>query len=81
MLRTSWIVWTIANIFWFVLFLSVALFLWFRTVDGTGAVQTPELKLFAITVWAAFFIIPVVIQIIWCLINIVVSQKTKKRAS
>ncbi|WP_435303488.1 DUF3923 family protein [Staphylococcus agnetis] len=50
-------------------------FLWLREVDGTGTVQTPELKLISIGVWSAFFIIPCCIQITWFIFNLIKSKK------
>ncbi|UWF56766.1 DUF3923 family protein [Staphylococcus hyicus] len=75
MLKVSWILWWIVTAFWFILYLSVSAFLWLREVDGTGTVQTPELKLIAIGIWSAFFIIPCIIQIIWFIFNLIKSKK------
>ncbi|GGI33226.1 DUF3923 domain-containing protein [Staphylococcus chromogenes] len=77
MLKASWIIWSIVTAFWMILLISGAGFLWLRDVDGTGAVQTPEIKLLSIGVWIAFLMIPFVLQILWLLINIVATQKQK----
>lgn len=48
MLKASWIIWSIVTAFWMILLISGAGFLWLRDVDGTGAIQTPEIKLLSI---------------------------------
>ena len=40
----------------FVFFLCVSVFLFTRTVDGHGAVQTSEVKLISFTVWGIFYL-------------------------
>ena len=75
MLRASWMLWSIITAFWFILYLSVSAFLWLREVDGTGTVQTPELKLISIGIWSVFYIIPCCIQITWFIFNLIKSKK------
>jgi hypothetical protein len=43
--------------------------IWLREVDGTGAVQTPELRLIAFIILLIWFIIPLIIQVVWLIIN------------
>lgn len=50
-------------------------FLWLREIDGSGAVQTTEIKLINIGVLAIFYIIPFVIQLIWLVLNLINSNK------
>ena len=80
-MKVSWILWWIVNLFWFVLFGIGSVFIWIREVDGAGAYQTPEAKLIAFMVLLIAFIFPVIIQIIWLIINLVVSRKSKLNSS
>ena len=45
-MKVSWILWWILTIIEVGAFLTFSIFLWFREVDATGAVQTTELKWF-----------------------------------
>ena len=76
-MKISWIFWWIVSGFWLLLFSMGAIFLWMREVDGTGAVQTTEIKLLSILTLLFAFLFPFIIQVIWALINFIVS-KTKK---
>lgn len=48
--------WTLFQIIQFVLFLCVSVFLFTRTVDGHGTVQTLEVKLISFAVWGIFYL-------------------------
>ena len=48
--------WKIFQIIQFVFFLCVSVFLFTRTVDGHGAVQTLEVKLISFAVWGIFYL-------------------------
>ncbi len=48
--------WKTFQIIQFVFFLCVSVFLFTRTVDGHGAVQTSEVKLISFTVWGIFYL-------------------------
>lgn len=48
--------WTLFQIIQFVLFLYVSVFLFTRTVDGHGTVQTLEVKLISFAVWGIFYL-------------------------
>ncbi|WP_251519457.1 MULTISPECIES: DUF3923 family protein [Staphylococcus] len=74
-MKVSWILFWIVCVLEIATFAIISLFLWFREVDATGATQTFELKLINIAVIAAFFIIPFIIQIVWAIVNIMVSKK------
>lgn len=76
-MRKRWILWWIANIFWVVLFVVGTAFVWFREVDGAGVTQTPELKLVAFLVFLIAFIFPLIIQIVWLIVNFVVGNNKK----
>ena len=48
--------WKTFQIIQFVFFLCVSVFLFTRTVEGHGAVQTLEVKLISFTVWGIFYL-------------------------
>ena len=48
--------WKTFQIIQFVLFACVRVFLFTRTVDGHGAVQTLEVKLISFAVWGIFYL-------------------------
>lgn len=58
-----------------ILFLCLSVFLFIRTVDGHGAVQTLEVKLISFGVWAAFYV--GVLAIEWLIYLMV--QRFKRR--
>lgn len=68
---TSWILWSIYSAIIWLLFLIPAIFIWLRTVDGTGASQTFESRMISLMVLMVFFLVPFIIQIIWLICNIV----------
>ena len=68
--RASWISWWTANVIWILLFAAGSFVVWTREVDGAGVTQTPELKLIAFIVLLVAFIIPLVFQIVWLIINL-----------
>ncbi|TDM13433.1 DUF3923 family protein [Macrococcus bovicus] len=68
---TSWILWSIYSAIIWLLFLIPAIFVWARTVDGTGASQTFESRMISLMVLMVFFLVPFIIQVIWLICNIV----------
>ncbi len=48
--------WLFFQIIQLILFLCVSVFLFTRTIDGHGAVQTLEIKLISFAVWGIFFL-------------------------
>ncbi len=48
--------WKIFQIIQFIVFLLISLWLWIRTIDGSGAVQTLDSKLISFGVWMAFYL-------------------------
>ena len=46
-MRKKWMFWWGANLFWLITFIIGSAIIWLRTIDGAGAVQTPEIKLFS----------------------------------
>ncbi|MGC9933494.1 DUF3923 family protein [Priestia aryabhattai] len=73
-MKRRWISWWIANIIWIILFLVGTAVVWTREVDGAGVTETPELKLFAFIVLLIAFIFPLIIQVIWLIINFKASK-------
>ncbi|HGE5809806.1 DUF3923 family protein [Bacillus mycoides] len=53
----------------------LAAIIWLREVDGAGVTQTPELKLVAFIVLLIAFILPIIIQSIWLIVNLRKSNK------
>jgi hypothetical protein len=56
-------------------FRDIGSIIWLREVDGTGVTQTPELKLIAFIVLLIAFILPIIIQVVWLLVNLRKSRK------
>ena len=48
--------WKIIQIIQFLFFLCFSVFLFMRTIDGHGAVQTLEAKLISFAVWGIFYL-------------------------
>jgi len=48
--------WLFFQIIQLILFLCVSVFLFTRTIDGHGAVQTLEIKRISFAVWGIFFL-------------------------
>lgn len=76
-MKVSWILWWILTIIEVGSFLTFSIFLWFREVDATGAVQTTELKWFSIGIMTTLFIIPFLTQLVWLIVNLITSKKLK----
>ncbi|MEB7385852.1 DUF3923 family protein [Staphylococcus xylosus] len=53
------------------------MFLWARNVDASGAIQTTELKWVNIAIIGITYLISLIIQLIWLIINLVFSRKQK----
>lgn len=69
-MKKRWISWWIDNIFWIIVFGIWAAIIWLRDVDGAGVTQTPELKLVAFIVLLIAFILPILIQVVWLIVNL-----------
>ncbi|MGE6589606.1 DUF3923 family protein [Bacillus mycoides] len=74
-MKRRWIFWWIGNIFWITIFGILAAIIWPREVDGAGVTQTPKLKLVAFIVLLIVFILPIIIQSIWLIVNLRKSNK------
>ncbi|WP_326025157.1 DUF3923 family protein [Staphylococcus pseudoxylosus] len=61
----------------FIGFIGFTIFLWARNVDASGAIQTTELKWVNIAVIGITYLISLIIQLIWLIINLVFSRKQK----
>lgn len=78
-MKMLWLFWWIANIFWVAIFVIGTAFVWLREVDGAGATQTPEAKLAAFIVLLIAFIFPVIIQVVWLIVNLVINSNKKAK--
>ncbi|WP_326013377.1 DUF3923 family protein [Staphylococcus xylosus] len=58
-------------------FIGFTIFLWARNIDASGAIQTTELKWVNIAVIGITYLISLIIQLIWLIINLVFSRKQK----
>ena len=67
--------WRTFQIIQLIIFLCFCVFLFARTVDGHGSVQTLEVKLISFAVWAAFYL--GVLAIEWLIYFIV--RRSKKQ--
>ena len=73
-MKRRWISWWIANMIWIILFAIGTVVVWTREVDGAGVTQTPALKLLAFIVLLIAFIFPLIIQVIWLIVNFKASK-------
>ncbi|MEK3976610.1 DUF3923 family protein [Psychrobacillus sp. FSL K6-1267] len=78
-MKKLWFLWWIANTFWVVIFALGTAFVWLREVDGAGATQTFEAKLAAFIVLLIAFILPLIIQVVWLIVNLVISRNKKTK--
>lgn len=78
--KISWLFWWTIGSIEILSFIGFAIFLWARNVDASGAVQTTELKWINIVVIGIAYLIPLIIQLIWLIINLVFSRKQKAQA-
>ena len=69
-MKARWVSWWLANLFWIVLFIAGTIVVFTREVDGAGVTQTPELKWIAFIVLLVAFVIPLIIQIVWLIVNL-----------
>ncbi|EGQ3940679.1 DUF3923 domain-containing protein [Staphylococcus pseudintermedius] len=77
-MRASWIAWWVVNAFWLAIFLVGSIFIWTREVDAAGVNQTFDAKLAAFIVLLVAFLFPLMIQITWLIINVIVNLINKK---
>ncbi len=66
-------IWITFQIIQCLIFLGVSIFLFTRTVDGHGAIQTFEAKFISFVVWGVFFLFVLAIE--WLIYFIV--QRTR----
>ncbi|SES44503.1 DUF3923 family protein [Psychrobacillus sp. OK032] len=78
-MKKLWLFWWIANIFWVAVFAVGTAFVWLREVDGAGVTQTTEAKLAAFIVLLIAFIFPVIIQVVWLIVNLVINSNKKTK--
>jgi hypothetical protein len=79
--KKRWFFWWVSNIFWIITFGILAAIIWLREVDGTGVTQTPELKLVAFIVLLIAFILPIIIQVVWLIVNLRMSSNKSLNSS
>lgn len=79
-MKISWIFWWTIGGIEILSFIGFAIFLWARNVDASGAIQTTELKWINIVVIGIAYLTPLIIQLIWLIINLVFSRKQKAQA-
>ncbi len=60
--------WVILQIIQFIVFLCVSVFLFTRTIDGHGAIQTLDVKLISFAVWGVTYLVILVIEWLICFI-------------
>ena len=48
--------WRISQVIQLVIFFGVSVFLFFRKVDGSGAVNTAEVKWISLAIWLGFYL-------------------------
>ncbi|PTI72264.1 DUF3923 domain-containing protein [Staphylococcus succinus] len=79
-MKISWIFWWTIGAIEVLSFIGFTIFLWTRNVDASGAIQTTELKWINVAVIGIAYLIPLTIQLIWLIINLVFSRKQKAQA-
>lgn len=77
-MKISWTIWWIISSIEILSFLVFAVFLWMRDVDASGVTQTTELKFINVGVLGLAYLIPILIQVIWLIINLVYSKKNNE---
>jgi Protein of unknown function (DUF3923) len=78
LLKVSWIAWWIINAILLIGFITISVFVWIRSVDAAGFEQTYETKMISFIILTLVFIIPLAVQIIWMIINLVVAKNKKE---
>lgn len=64
-MKKTWMIVSIVEIFVFVL---LSIFIFTRKVDGSGLVQTPEVKMITWYVLNVPFVLLVIVQVVWGII-------------
>lgn len=64
-MKKTWMIVSIVEIFVFVL---LSIFIFTRKVDGSGLVQTPEVKMITWYVLDVPFVLSVIVQVVWGII-------------
>ena len=54
--------WRIFQVIQLIIFLGISVFLFFRTVDGSGAENTAEVKLISLAIWFGFYLFVLAIE-------------------
>lgn len=64
-MKKTWMIVSIVEIFVFVL---LSIFIFTRKIDGSGLVQTPEVKMITWYVLDVPFVLLVIVQVVWGII-------------
>lgn len=64
-MKKTWMIVSIVEIF---VFLLLSIFIFTRKVDGSGLVQTPEVKMITWYVLDVPFVLLVIVQVVWGII-------------
>lgn len=54
--------WKVFQLIQLAVFAGLSIFLFVRTLDGTGAVETPQAKLIGFVAWTAFYLALLIIE-------------------
>ena len=57
--------WKISGSILLILFIVISIFLCVRIVDGSGVVQTPEMRNITLIIWGVFGLIILICYLIW----------------
>lgn len=60
--------WKISGLILLIIWLIVAAFIWFRSVDGAGVTQTLQLKEITLMIWGIFAIPFIIGYVVWGII-------------
>ena len=60
--------WKISGLILLIIWLIVAAFIWFRSVDGAGVTQTLQLKGITLMIWGIFAIPFIIGYVVWGII-------------
>lgn len=64
-MKKTWMIVSIVEVF---VFVSLSIFIFTRKVDGSGLVQTPEVKMITWYVLDVPFVLLVIVQVVWGII-------------
>ncbi|KRG14902.1 DUF3923 family protein [Lederbergia galactosidilytica] len=80
-MKKRWIFWWLVTILWMIILGAGTAFIWLREVDGAGVIQTPEAKFASFIVLLIAFLFPILIQVIWLIVNLVTNSNKKYKSA